>query len=138
MDGKFDTKIAVVLREDLLTWQKLNVTAFTVSGIAGTAEGIVGPRYEDASGRQYLPMIVQPILIFSANADQIKTVFERAVSRNLEFSIYTEELFSTGNDDDNRAAVKAVPTSELKIVGMALRAEKGAVDKVLKGLSLHK
>lgn len=27
----FDTKIAVVLREDLLTWQKLNVTALAVT-----------------------------------------------------------------------------------------------------------
>ena len=33
---QFDTKIAVILRDDLPTWQKLNVTAFTMSGIAGT------------------------------------------------------------------------------------------------------
>ena len=32
----FDTKIAVVLRDDLAVWQKTNVTAFLVSGIAGT------------------------------------------------------------------------------------------------------
>ena len=28
-----DTKIAVVVRDDLETWQKLNVTAFVVSGL---------------------------------------------------------------------------------------------------------
>jgi hypothetical protein len=33
---QFDTKIAVVLRDDLAVWQKTNVTAFLVSGIAGT------------------------------------------------------------------------------------------------------
>jgi hypothetical protein len=33
---QFDTKIAVVLREDLAVWQKANVTAFLVSGIAGS------------------------------------------------------------------------------------------------------
>ena len=32
---EFDTKIAVVLRDDLAVWQKTNVTAFLVSGIAG-------------------------------------------------------------------------------------------------------
>lgn len=32
----FDTKIAIVLRDDLAVWQKLNVTTFLVSGIAGT------------------------------------------------------------------------------------------------------
>ncbi len=52
---QFDTKIAVVVREDLQTWQKLNITAFTVSGIAGTVEGIIGEPYEDGSGNQYLP-----------------------------------------------------------------------------------
>ena len=30
---RFDTKIAVLLREDLEPWQRLNVTAFLVSGI---------------------------------------------------------------------------------------------------------
>lgn len=33
---KFDTKTAVVVRADLQTWQKLNVTAFTVSGISNS------------------------------------------------------------------------------------------------------
>ena len=30
---RFDTKIAVLLRDDLEVWQRLNVTAFLVSGI---------------------------------------------------------------------------------------------------------
>jgi len=33
---EFDTKIVVIVRDDLAIWQKLNITAFTVSGIAGT------------------------------------------------------------------------------------------------------
>ena len=135
---KFDTKIAVVLRDDLQTWQKLNVTAFTISGIAGTVAGIMGQNYQDASGNVYLPMMVQPVLIFEATAAQIKTVYERAMSRDLQFSIYTEELFATGNDENNRAAVKAVAEADLKLVGIAFRAERNSVDKVVKGLALHK
>jgi hypothetical protein len=65
-------------------------------------------------------------------------LYERARERNLAFLLFTEELFATGNDIDNRAAMKAVPTDALRIVGMALRAEKKTVDKVLKGLSLHR
>ena len=30
---RFDTKIAVLVRDDLESWQRLNVTAFLVSGI---------------------------------------------------------------------------------------------------------
>jgi hypothetical protein len=57
---QFDTKIAVVLRDDLAVWQKTNVTAFLVSGIAGTVACAVGEPYHDASGNEYLPMFVHP------------------------------------------------------------------------------
>jgi hypothetical protein len=134
---KFDTKIAVVVRDDLQTWQKLNITAFTVSGIAGTVEGIIGEPYEDGSGNSYLPMFRQPVLVFNATADQIKTVYKRALNRQVRFSIFTEDLFQTNNDDDNRAAVRARQQEELTVVGMAMWAEKKSVDKVLSGLTLH-
>lgn len=134
---KFDTKIAVVVREDLQTWQKLNITAFTVSGIAGTVEGIIGEPYEDGSGNQYLPMFRQPVLVFHANAEQMRTVYQRALSRQVRFSIFTEDLFQTNNDNDNRATVRARQQEELVVVGMALWAEKKSVDKVLSGLKLH-
>lgn len=132
----FDTKIAVVVREDLEVWQKLNVTAFTISGIAGTQE-VMGKEYEDGSNRKYLPMIMQPILIFSAGRDEIRMVYAKAVSRDVVMTIYTEELFSTPNDDANRTAVRAVGGDDLKLVGMALRGRKKPMDRILKGLTLH-
>lgn len=42
---RFDTKIAVLVREDLETWQRLNVTAFLVSGIAGGHPQLMGERW---------------------------------------------------------------------------------------------
>ena len=132
----FDTRIAVVVREDLLTWQKLNVTAFTISGIA-SLPGVIGENYVDGSDRVYLPMIKQPITIFKANHEQIRIVYEQALSREVQFSLYTEELFSTPHDEANRAAVKAVRSEELKLVGLALYGRKKVMDKLLKGLSLH-
>ena len=132
----FNTKIAVVVREDLEVWQKLNVTAFTISGIAGTQE-VMGKEYEDGSSRRYLPMIMQPILIFSAGRDEIRMVYAKAVSRDVVMTIYTEKLFSTPNDDANRTAVRAVGSDDLKLVGMALRGRKKPMDRILKGLTLH-
>ena len=133
---EFDTKIVVIIREDLATWQKLNVTAFTVSGLAGT-EKIVGENYVDASGNTYLPMSRQPILVFGATREQMKEVYNRAMKRNMRFTIYTEELFKTYNDDDNRAAVAAVKAEDLNLVGMAIRSTKRQIDTVVKGLRLH-
>jgi hypothetical protein len=134
---KFDTKIAVVLRQDLPTWQKLNMTAFLVSGIGRTPD-VIGENYEDASGNIYMPMFVQPVMVFSATAEQIRQVYERLMEQKVCLSIFTEELFSTGHDEANRAAVKAVKSQDLKITGLALRENKKLVDTALKGLSLHK
>ena len=41
----FDSKIALILRQDLTTWQKLNVTAFTISGIAASVDDVTGEPY---------------------------------------------------------------------------------------------
>ena len=38
----FDTKFVIVVREDLAQWQKLNVTAFLATGVAGAVEGLLG------------------------------------------------------------------------------------------------
>jgi hypothetical protein len=134
----FDTKVAVVVRDDLAVWQRLNVCAFLMSGVvAGAGEPVVGPDYEDRSGRRYLPMLVQPVLVFEASAGKLRTVYERAVTRELRFALYTADLFHTGRDEDNRAAVRAVSSEALDLVGLALRAPHKAVDGVVRGLRRH-
>ncbi|WP_433166219.1 DUF2000 family protein [Kribbella sp. CA-247076] len=134
---RFDTKIAVLLRDDLAVWQRLNVTAFLVSGIAARHPEVVGENYEDADGTAYLPMFRQPVLVFEGSKELMGTAHQRALRREIEHSVFTQELFATGNDRDNRAAVKAVPTAELDLVGIALYGPKNAVDKVLKGARMH-
>jgi hypothetical protein len=135
---KFDTKIAVVLRDDLAEWQRLNVTAFLVSGLASTEPELLGEPYEDADGTKYLPMFRQPVLVFAGTGEALATSHGRAVARGMVVSVFTEELFATGNDDDNRAAVRAVPRVRLNLVGFALHGPRNAVDKILKGTHLHR
>jgi hypothetical protein len=134
---QFDTKIAVVLRDDLAVWQKTNVTAFLVSGIAGTVAGIVGPPYRDASGNEYLPMFVQPVLVYEADSAALRRAYGRAMERGVTPAVYTQELFATNHDEANRAAVAAVPGEELDLVGIAFRAERKVVDKVVDRLRFH-
>ena len=134
---QFDTKIAVVLRDDLAGWQKTNVTAFLVSGIAATVPGVVGEPYRDASENEYLPMFVQPVLVFQADKDGLRRAYERAMNRSVTPAIYTHELFTTNHDEANRAAVVDVPAEELDLVGIAFRAERKTVDKVVDRLRLH-
>jgi hypothetical protein len=134
---QFDTKIAVVLRDDLAGWQKTNVTAFLVSGIAATVPGVVGEPYRDASENEYLPMFVQPVLVYEADTDGLRRAYERAMSRRVTPAIYTQELFTTDHDAANRAAVAGVPAEELDLVGLAFRAERKIVDKVVDRLRFH-
>lgn len=133
---QFDTRVAVVVRDDLLVWQKLNVTAFTVSGIASLPD-VIGSPYVDGSDRVYLPMIRQPVMVFAADSAEIRAAYERAIERELQMAVYTEELFQTPHDDANRAAVRAVTSADLRLVGLALRGKKKAMERVLKGLRLH-
>jgi len=135
MADAFETKVAVVLLDDLPVWQKANAAAFLVSGIA---PGHVGEAYFDGSGNRYLPMLRQPILIYAADSAGIRRAYERAMARQVEeLAIFTRELFSTPHDEANRAAVAAVPAAELDLVGIALRAERKVVDKVLDRLRPH-
>ena len=134
---EFDTKIAVVLRDDLAVWQKANVTAFLVSGVAGTNPDVVGEPYRDASGNEYLPMFVQPVLVYEAHAAALRRAYERAMDRGVTPAIYTSELFETGYDEANRAAVAGVAAEDLDLVGIAFRAERKVVDKVVDRLRFH-
>jgi hypothetical protein len=136
--GQFDTKVAVVVRDDLATWQRLNVTAFLMSGVAAQAgPAAIGEDYVDGNGRRYLPLLVQPVLVFEASAEKLRTVHERAARRGVTLAVYTREMFATGNDEDNRAAVRAVATDRLDLVGVALRAPHRDADAVLRGLARH-
>jgi hypothetical protein len=134
---RFDTKIAIAVREDLAAWQKLNVTAFLASAVAGGHPEVIGERYQDGSGHVYLPMFRQPVLVYAASAQVLSGVHRRALARGLDMAVYIEEMFKTGHDADNRAAVRAVAAADMPLVGLAVYGPKNAIDKIFKGLPLH-
>ena len=134
---QFDTKIAVVIRTDLEAWQKLNIASFLAGGIAAAFPACIGEPYEDGSGTKYLSLIGQPILIYGADRPALSRALDRALARNVTPALYTEDMFATTHDAANRAAVKAVGRADLNLVGLALRAERKVVDKILDGLKFH-
>ncbi|MFC5801326.1 DUF2000 domain-containing protein [Streptomyces formicae] len=134
---RFDTKIAVLLRQDLESWQRLNVTAFLVSGLGSELPEVIGEPYADADGTPYLPMFRQLVLVFEGTKETLTAAHARALSRSLPLSVFTSDLFATGNDRDNRAAVRAVPKDQLDLVGLAVYGPRNTVDKILKGARMH-
>jgi hypothetical protein len=132
------TKIAVVLREDLPTWQKLNVTAFLASGVAAAAPEAIGQAYADADRTRYGAMFGQPVMVYAADSARLARTLNRAVSRGVTATIFTADLFNTGDDDANRAAVASVRRDDLDLVGIAVRSDRKIVDKIVDGLALHR
>ncbi|MBD2899059.1 DUF2000 family protein [Actinomadura nitritigenes] len=134
---RFDTKIGIVVRDDLAAWQRLNVTAFLASAVAGGVPGVIGDPYEDASGNAYLAMFRQPVLVYEAGAQDVKAAHARALARGMDIAVYIEDMFKTGHDEANRATVRAVTAEDMPLVGFAVHGPKNGVDKALKGLRLH-
>ena len=128
---RFDTKIALIIRSDLESWQKVNVAAFLASGVAAQFPECIGEPYEDGSGTTYARLFAQPVLVYGADGAGLVRALDRALSRGVMPAVYTREMFVTNNDDDNRAVVKAVDRSALDLVGIALRAERKTVDKIV-------
>ena len=134
----FDTKIAIVVREDLATWQKLNVTAFLTSGIVGAHGSLLGELYEDAAGNYYNPLAIQPMIVLSADANRIQAIYKRAMDRGVRLALYIDDMFETGHDAANRATVKTRQPDDMKIAGLALQDDRKVVDKITKGAKLHR
>ena len=135
---QFDTKIAIVVRTDLEVWQKLNVASFLAGGVAAAFPECVGAPYEDGSATQYLALIGQPILIYGArDRAALSRALERSLARDVTPAVYTEDMFKTTHDAANREAVRAVLRAELNLVGIAMRAERKVIDKIVDGLKFY-
>jgi hypothetical protein len=137
MERRFDTKIAIVLREDLQAWQRLNVTAFLASGITAAHPQLVGEPYRDADGTTYLALLGQPVMVLEGSARSVCDARQRAVRRDLPLAVFTADMFATGNDEDNREVVRAVAGDDLDLVGIAVHGPRNAVDKITKGARMH-
>jgi hypothetical protein len=131
---RYETKTALVLRADLLAWQVANVAGFLAGGLAGAFPEMVGEPYADASGRLYTPLVREPVFVYGADAAALQRTHQRAAARNLRFAIYTDALFKTTNDRDNRAAVASRPADRLDLVGIGLHADRKTIDKIVNGL----
>lgn len=133
----FDTKIAIVLREDLAPWQALNVTAFLTSGLVGKSGNLIGEPYTDKSGNYYYALLRQPVIVLSADGPTLGKIHGRTLTRDVTCALYLEEMFKTGHDDANRAVFAEFGPEDANVVGLALHADRKVVDKITKGARMH-
>ena len=115
----FDTKIAIVLRDDLAPWQALNVTAFLTSGIVAQFPDIIGEAYRDRAGNIYNPLSIQPVIVLAADQETINAIHKRALAQGVKTSAYIEEMFATGHDAANRAVDQLLARAHYRRRGRA-------------------
>jgi hypothetical protein len=131
-------KIAIVILNDLASWQKLNVTAFLASSVAIAFPVTHGAPLIDAQGNAYLPFLKYPVLVYKADSpDKIKRAFARAKDRELSVGIYVQELFATKNESENLEVISQYSENDLNLVGIIIYGDSKKVDKALDGLKLH-
>jgi hypothetical protein len=85
----FETKVAILVLEDLPVWQKLNVAAFLATGVAGAAPEAMGEPYVDAAGREHARLLGQPMLVFAATPDGLLRAYRAGIERGLAPMLFT-------------------------------------------------
>ncbi|MCC9621138.1 DUF2000 family protein [Thalassospira sp. MA62] len=133
----FETKVALILRNDLETWQSLNVTAFLMSGIVAQTPDIIGEPYVDANQNIYNPLSRQPAIVLAADGDTIAKIHQRSLNRGVRVSAYIEDMFATGHDAANRDVFAKADPANARFVGIGIHADKRSVDKITKGAKMH-
>lgn len=134
----YENKIALVIKNDLQSWQKLNIASFLASSIAIKFNDTHGSEFINASGSNYLPFIKHPITIYKADSEaELKRAFNRAKERELAIGIYTEPLFATKNEAENHIEIAKHTDENQILVGIAIYGESKKVSKALDGLKFH-
>jgi hypothetical protein len=134
----YDKKVAVVIKDDLLPWQKLNVVAFLAGSVAIEFPETHGKKFITADHETFLPFIKHPTLVYKAeSSDKLQRAFQRAKDRDLAIGIYTRQLFDTRSEEENVLEIAKHTADQLDLVGMIVYGENKKVDKALDELPYH-
>lgn len=134
----YENKVAIIVLDNLLSWQKLNVVSFLGGSIAIDKPETHGESFITSDGKRFFSFIKNPILIYKAeNNESIKRAFNRASDRDLSIGIYTKSLFNTRSGEENIIEIKKYASRELDLAGIIIYGPNKKVDKALNGLKFH-
>ena len=132
-----ETRIVVILRDDLAARQRANATAFLVSGIAADEPATVGEPYEDASGNRYLPMFREPAYMYMCGRDDLFRAAAEPASAGYPSpcSPTTSSRPATTTSTGRRSGLSRPTTSPSS--ASPFGTDRKAADRITKGLRFH-
>ena len=134
----YDKKVAIVIKDDLLPWQKLNVVSFLASSIAIKFPETHGEDFITADNVKFLPFIKHPVLVYKAETkEKLQRAFLRSRDRELAIGIYAKPLFDTRSGEENVRQIASQTVDDLDLAGIIVYGENKKVDKALDGLKFH-
>lgn len=134
----YDKKVAIVIKDDLLPWQKMNVVSFLAGSIAIKFPETHGGEFVTADDVKFLPFVKHPTLVYKANSsEKLQRAFQRARDRDLAIGIYTKPLFATRSGEENVQEIASHTVDDLDLVGIIIYGENKKVDKALDDLKFH-
>ena len=131
------TKLAVVVRDDLATWQKLNVTAFLVSGIGTRHPDLIGEPYVDGDDVAYLPMFAHPVLVYGRRRRRPGPGRGPGAGSGPDDGDLHRRPVRHRQRPRQPGGGAARPHREARLAGVAMAGARREVDKALDKLRLH-
>ncbi|SFE84563.1 DUF2000 domain-containing protein [Spirosoma endophyticum] len=134
----YDKKVAIVVLNELLAWQKLNVVSFLAGSVAIQFPETHGEPFTTSDQVNFLPFSKHPTLIYKADStDKLHRALHRARDRDLAIGIYTRPLFETRSGEENIVEIARHSVDALDLVGLVVYGDNKKVDKALDGLKFH-
>jgi len=131
-------RCVIVLDKALAIGKAANAAAVLALTLGQRQPGLVGAPLTDASGASHPGLIPIGIAVLAAGADELGAIRAAAIAAACDVVDFPLLGQQTTDYASLLAAVAAVPTAELRYVGLALLGEKKAVAKLVAHLGLLK
>ncbi|KOV67881.1 DUF2000 domain-containing protein [Streptomyces sp. MMG1121] len=131
------TKVALVLREDLPTAHAANTSAVLALSLGGRIGDSVGRDGEDASGGVHPGLNTHPIPVLTASAQELHLLLERArTTEGVQFVSLTETARRARDYEDYLTDLKATGAEELEYLGVIVHGPRSSVSRLTRRFSL--
>lgn len=140
MSQDFTSKMAVVVRKDLASWQSMNTAAHIAAYLSNKMDARfdTGDFFVTKDEQKHPRNMQYPIIILSARPGQMPNLMARIRASGLLYLGYLEEMLETTDDAEIERLLEKKTDSEIVYLGIGFFGKNDEVDALTKKYSLWK